>query len=136
MLFDYDVNDLGSIFTYAKRLEGQTFQNIEDQYEASLRKGYFDDDPKDKGSSMVSDTELIYDNTSVAKIPSKKAKGQLGNLLETHYFGYDANGNQQADFVSVGVELKATPIDLTKKGWNARWRTIIYYKYFIYGAGN
>ena len=43
MLFDYDVNDLGSIFTYAKRLEGQTFQNIEDQYEASLRKGYFDD---------------------------------------------------------------------------------------------
>ena len=69
-----------------------------------------------RSSSMVSDTELIYDNTSVAKIPSKKAKGQLGNLLETHYFGYDANGNQQADFVSVGVELKATPIDLTKKG--------------------
>ena len=45
MLFDYDVNDLGSIFTYAKRLEGQTFQNIEDQYESSLRKGYFDADP-------------------------------------------------------------------------------------------
>lgn len=45
-----------------------------------------------------------------------KAKGQLGNFIEKYYFGYDPNGNQEADFNKIGLELKQTPIDKTKKG--------------------
>lgn len=44
-----------------------------------------------------------------------KAKGQLGNFIEKYYFGYDPNGNQEADFNKIGLELKQTPIDKTKK---------------------
>ena len=43
-------------------------------------------------------------------------KGGLGNLLEEVYFGYKANSNQEADFPEAGVELKATPYEVTQKG--------------------
>lgn len=47
---------------------------------------------------------------------NKYRKGGLGNLLEEVYFGYKANSKQEADFPKAGVELKATPYEVTKKG--------------------
>ena len=38
MLFDYDDRSIDSIFEYAKRLEGMTFNEISDEYNHSLKK--------------------------------------------------------------------------------------------------
>ena len=47
---------------------------------------------------------------------NKKRKGGLGNLLEEQYFGYRANSDTEPDFPEAGVELKATPYEITKTG--------------------
>lgn len=92
-MFDYDRNSPESILTYAKRLEGMTFLDVLKMY--CEHEGI----PLDSGQ---------YKDTA--------AKGQLGNFLEKHYFGYDPNGNQEADFKESGVELKQTCIDVKKDG--------------------
>jgi len=53
---------------------------------------------------------------AIEKYANKFRKGGLGNLLEEVYFGYKANSNQEADFPEAGVELKATPYEVTQKG--------------------
>ena len=40
----------------------------------------------------------------------------VNNLLEEIYFGYKANSDSSADFAEAGVELKATPFEITKTG--------------------
>ena len=42
-------------------------------------------------------------------------KGGLGQLVEDLFFGYEVNSNAEADFADAGVELKCTPLKLTKK---------------------
>lgn len=39
-----------------------------------------------------------------------KNKGQIGQLIEKLYFGYDLNCKQEADFLKAGVELKTCPL--------------------------
>lgn len=43
-------------------------------------------------------------------IESRKGKGQLGQLVEEYFFGYDVNSNPEADFTEAGIELKVTPL--------------------------
>ena len=109
MLFDYDDTNIDSIFKYAKKLEGMTFQEVLDEYKKSSQKLYIN--PL-KASDEISD----YDNSYNDTLPSKGAKGQLGNILERYYFGYLPNGHQQADFSKIGLELKQTCIDQKKNG--------------------
>ena len=109
MLFDYDDTNIDSIFKYAKKLEGMTFQEVLDEYKKSSQKLYIN--PL-KASDEISD----YDNSYNDTLPSKGAKGQLGNILERYYFGYLPNGHQQADFSKIGLELKQTCIDQKKDG--------------------
>lgn len=92
-MFEYDRNSPESILAYAKHLEGMTFLDVLKMY--CEHEGI----PLDSGQ---------YKDTA--------AKGQLGNFLEKHYFGYDSNGNQEADFKESGVELKQTCIDIKKDG--------------------
>lgn len=106
MLFDYDDTNIESIYNYAKKLEGMTFQEILDEYESSDAKYYVN--PKTLGTSVAEPPAPFKYNT--------KAKGQLGNFLEEFYFGYYQNSDQEPDFKEVGVELKATPIDILKNG--------------------
>lgn len=40
MLFDYDDTNIDSIFKYAKKLEGMTFQEVLDEYKKSSQKIY------------------------------------------------------------------------------------------------
>ncbi len=47
-------------------------------------------------------------------ITSRKGKGQLGQLVEEYFFGYDVNSNQEADFTEAGLELKVTPLKRLK----------------------
>lgn len=109
MLFDYDDTNIDSIFKYAKKLEGMTFQEVLDEYKKSSQKIYIN--PL-QASNEISDYDNSYNNT----LPSKGAKGQLGNILERYYFGYMPNGHQQADFSKIGLELKQTCIDQKKDG--------------------
>ena len=109
MLFDYDDTNIDSIFKYAKKLEGMTFQEVLDEYKKSSQKIYIN--PL-QTSNEISD----YDNSYNDTLPSKGAKGQLGNILERYYFGYMPNGHQQADFSKIGLELKQTCIDQKKDG--------------------
>lgn len=109
MLFDYDDTDIDSIYEYAKKLEGKTFQQVLDEYNKSSQKYYVNNKHI---SYMIAEQQAPYAET----IPSKNAKGQLGNLLERFYFGYMPNGNQAADFSKTGIELKQTCIDTKKNG--------------------
>ena len=49
-------------------------------------------------------------------LTSENSKGQLGNIIEKFYFGYEPNSNQNADLDKIGVEIKQTPIDIKKDG--------------------
>lgn len=87
----YNPNDIDSIYKYAVQLENKTFLEV-----------------LEEKSNLNSEALTAYAN--------KLRKGGLGNLLEEVYFGYKANSVQDADFAEVGVELKASPYEVTKKG--------------------
>ena len=87
----YDPTNPESIEQYAIQLKDKTFMDV------VIEKG-----------NVASDAVEAYAN--------KFRKGGLGNLLEEVFFGYKANSNQEADFPEAGVELKATPFEVTKKG--------------------
>lgn len=59
-------------------------------------------------------TQKYYDNP--------KNKGWIGNSIEADYFGLPNNSRKEADFANLGVELKVTPIKMTKKGWSSKER--------------
>lgn len=94
-LFNYDKTNKKSILDYSKNLEGHTFSEVLDWYNE------------------------YYKNIDVSKMVSKKefkGKGALGTFLEKYYFGYNPNGNQEADFKEAHVELKQTCVDEKKSG--------------------
>ena len=44
----------------------------------------------------------------------KKGKGSIGQMVENLYFLLETNNNPEADFSSAGMELKCTPLKLSK----------------------
>ncbi|WP_296255627.1 Sau3AI family type II restriction endonuclease [uncultured Ezakiella sp.] len=92
--YDYDENDPNSIETYTKQLIGKTFRDI-----ISAR--------------VAREEALEYnyiDNINV------KNKGNLGQLVEENFFGYERNNDPRPDFHEAGVELKVTPYKINKNG--------------------
>lgn len=87
----YDPANPDSIERYAIELENKTFLDV----------------VQEKGN---------VSGNAIEAYANKLRKGGLGNLLEEIYFGYRANSNQEADFPEAGVELKATPYEVTQKG--------------------
>lgn len=90
----YDKTSPKSIEAYAKRLIGHTFLDVLE--------------------GRLADTDTVAEQAE--SYGNKNRKGGLGNLLEEAYFGYAANSISAADFIDAGVELKATPYELTRKG--------------------
>ena len=89
----YDITDGLSIEQYALGLVGKTFIDV------------------------INDNTRAEDRTRIIEAYGNMArKGGLGNLLEKVYFGYDENSKQEADFKEAGIELKATPYEVNKKG--------------------
>ena len=39
------------------------------------------------------------------RIENPKAKGQLGQIIEESFFGYEVNSKSKADFFDLGIEL-------------------------------
>lgn len=55
-----------------------------------------------------------------------KGKGNLGQIVEESYFGYDINSRAEADFSHVGVELKVTPFKVNQnKTISAKERLVL-----------
>lgn len=92
--------------------------------------------------------ELPYDNTDVDSVVNyaeelvgktlrealgienlddpRVKRGAFGSALETYYFKIPANSRAKADFTEIGVELKSTPMRLTKKGtYSAKERLVL-----------
>ena len=102
---EYNPKDARDILRYAKWLIGKTFYDVleTDLFRIKQEKivsGY--NTPEDN-PSVLQDFAAEYGNTS--------RKGGLGNLIEEHFFHYDANPNSDADFSLAGLELKVTPYE-------------------------
>ena len=78
---DYDKADPVSIETYAKNLLGMSFRDV-----------------------------IEADELSADGAENKKNKGNLGQIIEEHYFHYKINSDADPDFKEAGVELKVSPI--------------------------
>ena len=53
-------------------------------------------------------------------------RGNLGNLIEKHYFFYDNNSSPESDFNEAGVELKVTPYLIRNNGdYRAKERLVL-----------
>ena len=86
---NYNATDIDSIFRYASNIKGKTLLTI--LQEAGL-------------------TE-----EDIAWVRSKESdKGLPGKIVESSYFGYELNSRQEADFSTVGAELKTTAADYDK----------------------
>ncbi|WP_066069812.1 Sau3AI family type II restriction endonuclease [Neobacillus soli] len=48
------------------------------------------------------------------RIANPKSKGQLGQIIEESFFGYEVNSKSEADFADLGIELKVTPLKQNK----------------------
>ncbi len=60
------------------------------------------------------------------RIANPKSKGQLGQIIEESFFGYEINSKSEADFVDLGIELKVTPLRLNKnKTVSAKERLVL-----------
>ena len=112
MLFNYDSDNIKSIFDYAKKLENKSFNDILKEYNNSFHKSYESANSK---KFIQNDNYTVSNDNDVYHINSN-AKGLLGSFLEKYYFGYNPNSKQEADFPEVGVELKQTCIDIKKDG--------------------
>lgn len=50
------------------------------------------------------------------RITNERSKGNLGQIIEESFFGYEINSKSEADFKDLGIELKVTPIKKNKNG--------------------
>lgn len=93
----YDFTKQESIYAFAKKLIGHTFQDVLDHKVDAFYEG-------------------INEDRELPDFGNQSRKGGLGNLLEEEYFGYKSNSISKADFAEAGVELKASPYEINKKG--------------------
>ena len=60
------------------------------------------------------------------RLGDNRGKGNLAQVVEESYFGYDINSRAEADFSHVGVELKVTPFKVNKnKTISAKERLVL-----------
>ncbi|WP_438317965.1 Sau3AI family type II restriction endonuclease [Sporosarcina sp. FA9] len=60
------------------------------------------------------------------RIENEKAKGQLGQIVEESFFGYEINSKSEPDFAHLGIELKVTPVKRNKnRTFSAKERLVL-----------
>ena len=91
----YNKTSKNSIENYAINLKSKTFKDV------------ITNDPNISNEEKALLIEY-YNNP--------KNKGNLGNLIEKHYFFYDNNTSPEPDFNEAGVELKVTPYLIRNNG--------------------
>lgn len=102
---EYNSADAQDILRYAKWLIGKTFYDVleTDLREAKPRRIVSRYTIPEEQFNVLKDSAIEYGNM--------QRKGGLGNLIEEHFFHYDANSNSEADFSLAGLELKVTPYE-------------------------
>lgn len=101
-MLNYNDESIKDIFRYASELVGKKFIDI-------LK-------------NIFGDIDLLK---AIEYYNNPKAKGSLGTLTEKYYFFYKPNNYSIPDFQKVGLELKVTPYENTKKGLKAGERLVI-----------
>ena len=91
MLFDYDDTNINSVLNYAKKIENMTFRDI-----LNLCKEYLID--AENGNEMNRSDEFIHSLKNDKLLTSENSKGQLGNIIEKFYFGYNLKRNLYNNF--------------------------------------
>lgn len=112
-MINYDENSKESIYNYAKKLKGKSFNNLLDERILS--------------ENRVSEESSIYENsTYINKFENNLRKGGLGDFLEKIYFDIDNNSESRPDFYKANLELKLTPFKKLKNGGlSAKERLVI-----------
>lgn len=80
----YDLKNPSSIEEYSQKLINKTFNDVINE-------------------------NSVFNYTISGKSIVKEGKGNLGQLIEEHFFGYECNNDARPDFPEAGVELKVTP---------------------------
>ncbi len=101
----YDKTSKKSIEKYALNLKSKTFKDV-----------IINDPNIDNGEKAI---WIEYYN-------NPRNRGNLGNLIEKHYFFYDNNSSPEPDFNEAGVELKVTPYLIRNNGnYRAKERLVL-----------
>lgn len=95
----YNSKEKESIYNYAKRLRGKSFNDVCDEDEIFLTKEL-------KETPGEDEYKINHEN--------RDRKGALGELIEERYFHYKADNEARADFPEAKVELKVTPYKKNK----------------------
>ena len=70
--------------------------------------------------------KTFSDIDKFSRLEKNGGKGNLGQVVEESYFGYEVNSKAEADFSHVGVELKVTPYKINKnKTISAKERLVL-----------
>jgi len=66
--------------------------------------------------------DLVKDETLLKYYDKKNNKGWVGNSIESDWFSITNNSRKEADIPYLDLDIKVTPIRLTKNGWSAKER--------------
>lgn len=70
--------------------------------------------------------QQVLDDDKSNDMESFNNRGDLGQLIERHYFHYECNSDSAPDFAEAGVELKVTPYKQNKNGsFSAKERLVL-----------
>ena len=101
----YNRTSKESIENYALKLKSKTFKDV-----------------------ILADPNLNEEQkiTLIDSFNNPRNKGNLGNLIEEHYFFYKRNSSPEPDFNEAGIELKVTPYLIKNNGdYRAKERLVL-----------
>lgn len=70
------------------------------------------------------DARKTFGELDISNRLSNSSKGDLGQIVEEGWFGYQPNSNTEPDFAEAGVELKVSPYKNTRNGVSAKERLV------------
>lgn len=101
----YDRSSKKSIEKYALNLKSKTFKDV-----------------------IINDPNIDNEEKAIwiEYYNNPRNRGNLGNLIEKHYFFYDNNSSPEPDFNEAGLELKVTPYLIRNNGdYRAKERLVL-----------
>lgn len=101
----YDKTSKKSIEKYALNLKSKTFKDV-----------------------IINDPNIDNEEKAlwIEYYNNPRNRGNLGNLIENHYFFYDNNTSPEPDFNEAGIELKVTPYLIRNNGnYRAKERLVL-----------
>ena len=115
MDFAYDDAQIESILGFARRLENNSINSANEKngtFAGKKRNPY-------RASTVDDHHDLTFSKTH-------QGKGRFGDVLEEKYFGKKNDNKSQPDFPNAKLELKASPLQKTKKkGFPVKERLVL-----------